>query len=146
MSQGDSHIISVIYCIFCHRHQQNGSGKTELSLTAAAATVVCDGGGAGKATGIKVNRKTKTRFEGYARNMTGRVVRRSKEAVKRSWGWTEHAFRNVSDFGKCQIFCFKWNHSAKSRPLCFGKSISLDRLYRWLEGLVRLCYGRNVKT
>ena len=56
--------------IFCHyRQQQNGSsGKTELSLNTD-----------GKAGGIKVNRKTKTRFEGYARNMTGRHC----EAVKR---------------------------------------------------------------
>ena len=47
---------------YCHRQQQqNGSGKTELSLNTA------EGGG----PGIKVTRKTKTRFEGYARNMTG---------------------------------------------------------------------------
>ena len=58
---------------YCHQqqNQQNGSGKTELSLNTA------EGGGGGP--GIKVTRKTKTRFEGYARNMTGPPVG-SKEA------------------------------------------------------------------
>ena len=58
--------VRVLCFNFCH--QQKGSGKTELSDRAPLPATT--DGGEGQA-GIKVSRKTKMRFEGYARNMTG---------------------------------------------------------------------------
>ena len=99
-------------CIFCHCHQQqNGSGKTELSLNTAG-----DGGAGKAATGIKVSRKTKTRFEGYARNMTGRL-KRSKEASQEASVWPKWGFHcflhfdlTLLKFGRFQIFCNNGHH------------------------------------
>ena len=58
---------------YCHQ-QQNGSGKTELSLNTAEG---------GVSPGIKVTRKTKTRFEGYARNMTGPLPKGQKKQAQK---------------------------------------------------------------